>query len=820
MKRMKTFLIAAMNAAIPALFPISQAAPEIVWNVEVGGTGPEVKPTMHGVFFEDINYGGDGGLYAELVENRSFEHRTGMFAWSEEKRGACSGASSLETDKAVHSNNPRYLRLKIAKADDGYGISNLGYGGIPVKGGESYRFSLHARGAENYTGGLKVRVESVGGRVLAEGRIDKLTPSWQRYKCELTASDTDNGAKLVLLADSAGVVDLDVISLFPKNTFKGRENGMRADLAKLIADMKPGFMRFPGGCIVEGKNLGNAYHWKDTVGPIWERKQNWNRWQEVMAKSNVSEYSQTYGLGFFEFFQLCEDVGASPVPVINCGMSCQFQDKELVPMKELDPWVQDALDLVEFANGPATSKWGKLRADMGHPEPFGMTHMGVGNEQWGEEYFKRYLVFQKALKAKYPELTLITTSGPGVDDASWKLAWDKFKSGVPAEIVDEHYYRPLNWFLDQASRYDAYDRKGPKVFAGEFAAHRKDKANALDSAVCEAAFMTGLMRNADIVTMSCYAPMLAREGFVQWAPDMIWFDATRAMATPNYHVQAMFSANRPDHMLPTTFSNNQARGVGRGKAGVGTWLTQAEFKDVVVKDAGNKILFRSDKNMEGFDKRTGTWKLEEGALRQSSGEEGAIALIGDGTWKDGSISLKARKLGGSEGFLVLFQSADEKERCWWNIGGWGNTAHGLEVHGAEIARAPGRIESKRWYDIRIELKGSEISCFLDNKLIHKVTQSLRPSIYASAGIDRKAGEVILQVANPGHEARQLSIHLRGWKSAKPAKGQLLTSASPDDKNTLEKPDLVSPKDVTSPVNAGVIHQTLPPWSHTTLRVPR
>lgn len=817
---MKNLLFSAVGACIPALSPIAFSAPEITWNVEVTGAGPTVQPTMHGVFFEDINYGADGGLYAELIENRSFEHRTGMWAWTEEKRGNASGASSLETDKGVHPNNPRFLRLKVTEADEGFGVSNLGYGGIPVKGGQAYRFSLHARGAADYAGGLLVRIESVGGRVLAEGKIEKVGSAWQRHTVGLNVSDTDNGAKLVVLANAPGVVDLDVISLFPKDTFKQRENGMRADLAKMIADMKPGFMRFPGGCIVEGKNLANAYRWKETVGPIWERKQNWNRWQEVMAASNVSEYSQTYGLGFFEFFQFCEDIGAAPVPVLNCGMSCQFQEKQFVPLNELDPWVQDALDLIEFANGPATSTWGKVRADMGHPEPFNMKYLGVGNEQWGEEYFKRYVIFQKALKAKHPEIILITTSGPGVDDDHWKLAWGKFKSGVPAEIVDEHYYRPLDWFLQHASRYDTYDRKGPKVFAGEFAAHRKDKANALDSAICEAALMTGLLRNADLVHMSCYAPMLARENFTQWTPDLIWFDATRVMATPNYHVQAMFAANRPDRMLPSTFANNQAGGISRGKAGVGTWLTQAEYKDLVVKDGAGKTLFSSGKKMEGIDKRTGKWSVEGDVLRQSSAEEGCIALIGDGTWTDGSISVKARKISGNEGFLVLFQSKDEKERSWWNIGGWGNTAHGLEVRGTEIARAPGRIENNRWYDIRIEIKGREISCFLDNKLIHKVTQPVKPIVYAAAGIDRKAGEIILQIANPSSEAHSLAINLQGWKSNKPAQGKILTADTPDARNNLETPDFVAPKDLTAPVNAGVIQQNLPAWSHTTLRVPR
>lgn len=816
---MKKFLQSSIGAMFPAMAMFAQAAPAVEWTVDVGGSGPAVSPTMHGIFFEDINYAGDGGLYAELVENRSFEHRAGMHAWREEKRGEATGSQTLVGDGPVHPNNPKFLRFNISSAGDGYGVSNLGYGGIPVKSGESYRFSLHARGAADYTGGLKVRIESVSGRVIAEGRVEKLTTDWKRHSVMLSCPDTDNAARLVILADSPGVVDLDVISLFPKNTFKSRENGMRADLAQLLADMKPGFMRFPGGCIVEGNDLPNAYRWKDTVGPIWERKQNWNRWIQEDPKRPDHHYHQTYGLGFFEFFQLCEDIGTAPVPVLNCGMSCQFQAKQLVPLGELDEWVQDAIDLVEFANGPVTSKWGRLRADMGHPEPFGMKYLGVGNEQWGEEYFKRYEVFYKALKEKCPEITLITTSGPGVDDGNWNFAWNKFRGGVPAEVVDEHYYRPPAWFLQHSGRYDNYDRKGPKVFAGEYAAHRKDRASTLDAAVCEAAFLTGLLRNADVVTMSCYAPLFAREGFVQWTPDMIWFDATRVMPTPTYHIQAMYAVNRPDRMLPSVFANNAADGDGGGRAGVGTWLTQAEYKDLVVKD-GNRVLFRSDKEMNAIDKRTGQWSEDDGVLRQTGNEEGAVALVGDASWKDYTVSVKARKTGGNEGFLILFQSADEKERSWWNIGGWGNTAHGLEVRGTELARVPGKIENNRWYDIRVELKGAEIACYLDNKLVHKVKRPVRPIVYAAAGVDRKAGELILHAANPGATPQEVTINLRGWKSAKPAKGSVLTSASPDDRNTLDKPDAVAPREISAPVQNGVIRHTLPAWSHTVLRVPR
>jgi alpha-L-arabinofuranosidase len=569
---------------------------------------------------------------------------------------------------------------------------------------------------------------------------------------------------------------------------------------------------------VEGKDLANAYRWKDTVGDIATRKQNWNRWQEVMAKPNVSQYSQTYGLGFFEFFQLCEDIGAAPVPILNCGMSCQFQDSQLVPLSQLDPWVRDALDLVEFANGPVATPWGKLRAEMGHPEPFGLKHLGVGNEQWGPKYFDRYLVFLRALKEKHPDLTVITTAGPGVDDGNWRYARERFRKGVPADIVDEHYYRPLNWFLEQSARYDAYDREGPKVFAGEFAAHRTDRRNTLDAAVCEAAFMTGLLRNAEVVKMSCYAPLLARDGFTQWTPDLIFFDASRVMPTPSYHVQAMFSKNRPERMLPSVFEQNGAD-VVTGRIGIGTWHTQAEFKDITVTD-GQRVLFRSERGLDDWDRETGQWSAQDGVLKQSGNDPGAVALAGDPSWQNYTLSLKARKTGGEEGFLILVHSADERDRCWWNIGGWGNTGHALEVRGFESPRVAGQIETNRWYDIRVELRGTEYSCYLDDKLIHRVKRPVRPRIYAAAGIDDKSGELILHAANPSNEPQAVAITLRGWQSAKDAYGEVLTSASPDDVNTLDAPQKVAPKSLTLPVSGAALRHILPPWSHTVLRVPR
>ena len=400
---------------------------------------------------------------------------------------------------------------------------------------------------------MRAVIEDETGRPLGSCQFEGIGGAWKKLEGTIKAAGAATAGRFVVLASTAGRFDLDVVSLFPEKTFKRRRNGLRADLVQKLVDLKPAFMRFPGGCIVEGMDLPNRYQWKDTIGDIAGRPQNWNRWQDAIRGQTVPQYYQSFGLGFFEYFQLCEDIGAEPVPILNCGMACQYQSKQLVPVGQLDPFVQDALDLIEFANGPAASPWGAKRAAMGHSGPFKLKLLGIGNEQWGEDYFARYPVFQAALKAKHPEISLITTAGPGVDDGHWKLAWDKFRSGLPADIVDEHYYRPPQWFLENATRYDTQPRQGPRIFAGEFAAHEgRPRRSTLRAAVAEAAFMTGLVRNSDVVTMSSFAPLFAKAGAWQWAPDLIWFDNTRVYGTASYYVQQLYSRHRPTTVLPVT----------------------------------------------------------------------------------------------------------------------------------------------------------------------------------------------------------------------------------------------------------------------------
>ena len=781
--------------------------------IDVNKAGAKVSPMMHGLFFEDINYGADGGLYAELIQNRSFEHRENLYAWSNVNRGG-QGKVEIAAAAPLNAQNPHYIQLQIANAGQGFGIANTGWDGIAVKAGEKYLFSVYARGA-NYNGGLRAVLEGENGAVLGEVHSRKLSNEWFRYEGTFTAKETVSKARLVVLADGAGTIDLDMVSLFPENTFKNRRNGMRADLAQKLADMKPGFMRFPGGCIVEGTNLSNAYRWKDTVGDVATRPQNWNRWQDAV-NIKAPQYYQTYGLGFFEYFQLCEDIGAAPVPVLNCGMACQFQSKELVPIAELDPFVQDALDLIEFANGPATSQWGKVRADMGHAAPFHLKHVAIGNEQWGAAYFERYPIFYKAIKTRYPAIEIITTAGPGVDDNDWRYAWDKFKTGTPAEIVDEHYYRSPQWFLSNDHRYDNYDRNGAKVFAGEFAAHTADKRNNLEAALSEAAFMTGLLRNADVVTMASYAPLFAKIGYTQWTPDLIWLDNENSYGSPSYYVQQMFGANRPDHVLPlqleaASFTPNFTGGIG-----VGTWNTSAEFKDIEVLQDG-KTVWRGDLNGDfaAWEKHNGDWKSEGGTLKQSAAIPDVAYFAGDKNWSDYTLQLKARKLSGKEGFMVYFARGDGSLGVW-NLGGWNNTLHGLDLNN-EPVRIPGKIETNRWYEVRLEIKGNTVKGYLDNQLVQQGERKPIRALYAVAGRDEKSGEVIIDVVNPTSTPLPTNLNLPGTGRVASAKAIVLSGA-PSDENSIQAPTKIAPREENLPLTAPNFTHTFPAHSFTILRL--
>ena len=533
---------------LTALFALSLAlsmqAQQHVMTVDVSKPTAKIQPEMYGIFFEDINFGADGGLYAELVKNRSFEFPQPFVGW------VPFGNVTVQDANPCFDRNPHYVRVvndgRLLRA----GLDNEGYRGIGVKQGEEYRFSVYARTPDAKSMKLSIELVNSNAQNLLKKEIEVSGNNWQKLTVVLKSPFTDAHARLRIVLETQGTVDMDHISLFPVNTWKGSENGLRADLAQALYDLNPGVFRFPGGCIIEGNSLETRYQWKNSVGPVENRPLNENRWNYTFKHKAFPDYFQTLGLGYFEYFLLSEDLGAEPLPVISCGLSCQYESNEVVPMDELDPYIQDALDLIEFANGPVTSKWGKVRADMGHPEPFNLKMIGIGNEQWDKVYVERLEAFTKAIRAKYPNVKVVGSSGPSANGDKFDYLWPEMKR-IGVDLVDEHYYMNPDWFFGNASRYDNYDRKGPKVFAGEYASHDHStkKDNNFLAALSEAAFMTGLERNADVVHLATYAPLFAHVDAWQWNPDLIWFDNLRMMRTPNYYVQQMYGMNAGTDVL-------------------------------------------------------------------------------------------------------------------------------------------------------------------------------------------------------------------------------------------------------------------------------
>lgn len=514
--------------------------------------GAQINPSMWGVFFEDINFGADGGLYAELVKNNSFEFPEALMGWSVPAEAAVT--TRLTVQKA---SDRKGSHLRVDAAGGVAVFENEGFRGIGIRSGDTYDFSVSARGA----GSAALRVDLVGpsGVVLGTTRLVGLGESWRKMTASIVPAHTELRARLRLTVEGPGWVELDRISLFPRATWMQRAGGLRADMVQALADFDPGFLRFPGGCIVEGSELKYRYQWKNTIGPVEDRPLLINRWNYEFKHRPTPDYFQTFGLGFYEYFVLSEDIGAEPMPIINCGMACQFNSGELVPLDQLDPFIQDAIDLIEFANGPVTSKWGAVRAAMGHPAPFNLKMIGIGNEQWGPQYVERFAKFAEVLRAKHPEIALIAAVGPQPEDERFKYLSAEM-ARLKADFVDEHCYAKPEWFFNNATRYDKYDRNGPKVFMGEYAAQSvgiasPNNKNTWETALSEAAYMTGMERNADIVRMASYAPLFAHVDAWQWTPNMIWVDNLRTVKTANYHVQRLYAKNRGDRVLPIALAD-------------------------------------------------------------------------------------------------------------------------------------------------------------------------------------------------------------------------------------------------------------------------
>ena len=564
------------------------------FDVNTKKVGAKVQPTMYGIFFEDINYAADGGLYGELVKNRSFEFPDALMGWK------AFGKFEVKND-GPFERCPHYVVLGYSGHNDtATGLQNEGYFGIGIEKGEDYRFSVWAKAV---SGDATVEVSLVDENTMEEhqefatAELKVSGNEWKKYELVLKPTKTVQKANLRLLLKGKNSVALEHVSLFPKHTFKDRDNGMRRDLAQALYDLHPGVFRFPGGCIVEGSSLEQRYQWKNSIGPVENRPLNGNRWLSTFNYRLFPDYYQSYGLGFYEYFLLSEDIGAEPLPVLNVGMACQYQNwnnpKAHVPVDSLQPYIQDCLDLIEFANGDVNTTWGKKRAEMGHPAPFNLKFLAVGNEQWDNLYYERLRPFVKAIKAKYPNIKLIGTSGPDSEGEMFDKGWKAMKE-LKADLVDEHFYRDEHWFLSHGLRYEGYDRKGPKVFAGEYACHGKgNKWNHFETSLYEAAFMTDLERNADVVDMATYAPLFAHVDGWQWRPDMIWYDNTRMFKTVSYYVQQMYACNKGTNVLPLTMNGKAVAGQ-EGQDGLfASAVVDKQKGEVIVKVANT-----SDKTQE------------------------------------------------------------------------------------------------------------------------------------------------------------------------------------------------------------------------------
>ena len=781
-----------------SLFLASALAANAQVNISVDASRPGVKvaPDLYGIFYEDINHAADGGLYAELISNRSFEDEESknLPTWTTAADNGATIKTELTAKGLLNKVQGKAMLATVnAKPSALAYIINKGFWGINAVQGREYRLSFFAKG--NYKGSLRARLTDASGKAIyAETEVmkGKLSKGWTKYTATLKADANDAKAQFAIVADGKGTIALDVVSLFPP-TFKNRENGCRPDLAQMLYNIHPKFMRFPGGCFVEGQDSpDNAFRWERTIGPIEERT----------GHKNVNwGYRTSDGLGFHEYLQLAEDLGAKPLYVVNIGL--WHGGKTAV--EDLQPWIDECMNALEYANGPVTSKYGALRAKNGHPAPFNIQYLEIGNEnnqdnpsQQSDRYYERFKKFKDAVLTKYPNMHLIgNVAAWGTDDPKWK-------SRESVELVDEHYYRNPAWFANNFNKYDAYDRRGPKVYAGEYAVTSGfGNMGSLNAALGEAVYMMGIEKNSDIVTMASYAPIFANLNNRKWAPDMIQFTSDRAFGTPSYYVQSMMANNIGTRVLPVTQDSPYTYAEEKMKptvcrVGMGTYNTQSSFQDLgYTDDKGNALPATLELNPVDVN---GTWTVSGNTISQTANGKDCIRLNPGTITSDGYIyKVRARKDSGKEGFLVVFNYVDEKNYCWLNIGGWDNTKSAIQQTAdggrSELATAPVKIEQGKWYDVELKVVGDSIFARLDGKQIFatKLKSNVKPGIFSTATLDEKTGEVILKIANTSNENTTAKITLNG-KTIGSGKLIRLSSKNGSDENTIDCPTNVYPVD--------------------------
>ena len=799
-----------------ALFSATAKA-QVTIDIDAQQRGPKVSPMLYGIFYEDINHAADGGIYAELIRNRSFEDgpRYGapadMQGWTTYAAAPSQLTARLiqPTKKTPLLNSVQHNALALdikASAALPVCLVNEGYWGINAIQGRSYRLSFWAKTLK-YQGTVKATLCSKDGsqlyaETLVSGFPVAKAKGWTKYEATLTANDNDPLAQFALVFDGAGQVQIDMVSLFPP-TFKNRENGMRPDLANMLWQLHPKFMRFPGGCFVEGQESpDNAFRWERTIGPIEEREGHWNvNWG----------YRTSDGLGYHEYLQLAEDLGAKPLYVVNVGI----WHGGMTPYDSIQPWIDECMNALEYANGPVTSKYGAMRARNGHPEPFGIEYLEIGNEnnqpdprQQSDHYYERYEQFYKAIRAKYPEMKIIGNVVAWGDDNP------KWNSKLPVDLLDEHYYRSPDWFAAAFHKYDTYNRQGPKVYVGEYAVtNGYGKLGNMNAALGEAVYMMGMENNADVVELASYAPIFVNENDARWRPDMIRFSSSRVMGTPSYYVQQLM----PQHLgtqVVKVEQNNPYKGKvckpltpKQSRVGFGTWNTRATFE--------------ADKEMEYV---YGDWQKEGNTVRQT-GHKDATLCIGKSIIDSDHYTCKfrARKDEGAEGFIIIFNYVDEKNYCWVNFGGWTNSQHAIEQisNGGKLLADSkrGRIEAGRWYDVTLQVNGDSVKAWLDNELVFDtiLKHDDTKGIFSSATIDDASGELIVKVANTSDAATTARLRL---KNMEPTCARVVRLSANDgmEENTLDAPTAIHPvEQLLSPENGSILLD-VPPYSLNIVRI--
>jgi alpha-L-arabinofuranosidase len=793
--------VLALSTPGALLHAQARRAPEAKMTVQAGTPGHAISPHLFGVFFEDINLSADGGLYPELVRNRSFEDADTPQPWrfssADGKSSASISTADVQSRPPVPPLNPFNRKSLCVRANGSFALENDGYWGMNIVQGRGYSFKLAAR-AQGFAGPLRIRLVGSSGGELASAELSGFDAGWKSYSARLTASGSDPKAHLQISGEGNGALYLDMVSLMPDHTWKN--HGLRADLAEALDSLRPRFLRFPGGCWVEGDDFAHMNHWKHTIGDIDTRTPLWNIWG----------YNATNGLGYHEYLQLAEDLGAEPLFCINAGIS----HKEVTPLDQMGQWVQDALDAIEYANGAEGSLWGSLRAKNGHPKPFNLKFMEIGNENGQAPYAERWALLARAIREKCPNITLIANEWAGSHP----------QSPLP-EIVDEHYYNNPEWFIWNSGKYDSYDRKGPKVFVGEYAVTENTGKGNLRGAIAEAAWMTGMERNSDVVMMGSYAPLFCNTNHRRWPVNLINFDSARWYGLPSYYVQQMFAGNQGSVSLPVTIDNAPTieGPYAAGRVGLGTWNNAAEFKDLVVVSPDGRVLFESDfsKNIDDWSKiGKGEWTVQDGVLRQSAIGPNVTAFVGDPTWTDYTITVKARKLSGENGFQIYFRNRDNRQRIRWDLGGFNDSVHLMEI-GVTSESMKASIEPGRWYDVKLDIRGSSVKGYLDGKLVQAVadTRANVRSLCASAALEEKSGDLILKIVNAGSKPVRAQVDFKGAGSLSAGgKAIVLASGSPLDENTLEEPTKVSPKTEMVKLSGASLTRLFPGNSFTVIRV--